>query len=61
VSVKLRKPIFAKLLRLPFIAAIPKSTSQEKIDKITFYKQFRIVPYQKQLEEFYETGIMKVL
>jgi cysteine synthase A len=28
---------FAKLLGLPFIAVIPKSTSQEKIDKITFY------------------------
>ncbi len=28
---------FAKLLDLPFIAVVPKGTSQEKIDKITFY------------------------
>ena len=28
---------FAKLLGLRFIAVVPKSTSQEKIDKITFY------------------------
>ena len=28
---------FAQLLGLPFIAVIPKSTSQEKIDKIAFY------------------------
>ncbi len=28
---------FAKLLNLPFIAVVPKNTSQQKIDKITFY------------------------
>ncbi len=28
---------FAQLLSLPFIAVLTKSTSQEKIDKITFY------------------------
>jgi cysteine synthase A len=28
---------FARLLDLPFIAVVPKGTSQEKIDKITFY------------------------
>lgn len=29
---------FARLLGLPFIAVVPKGTSQEKIDKITFYE-----------------------
>ena len=28
---------FAKLLELPFIAVVPKGTSREKIDKISFY------------------------
>ena len=28
---------FAKLLNLPFIAVVPKGTSKEKIEKITFY------------------------
>lgn len=29
---------FAKLLGLPFVAVMPRSTSQEKIDQISFYK-----------------------
>lgn len=36
-STAVSEAYFAKLLGLPFIAVVPKSTSQEKIDKITFY------------------------
>lgn len=36
-STAISEAYFAKLLNLPFIAVVPKSTSQEKIDKITFY------------------------
>ena len=37
-STAISEAYFAQLLGLPFIAVVPKSTSQEKIDKITFYK-----------------------
>ncbi|QSP95485.1 PLP-dependent cysteine synthase family protein [Marinobacter salinisoli] len=36
-STAISEAYFAKLLGLPFIAVIPKGTSQEKIDKIAFY------------------------
>ena len=36
-STAVSEAYFAKLLELPFIAVVPKTTSQEKIDKITFY------------------------
>jgi cysteine synthase A len=36
-STAVSEAYFAKLLGLRFIAVMPKSTSQEKIDKITFY------------------------
>jgi len=36
-STAVSEAYFAKLLGLRFIAVVPKSTSQEKIDKITFY------------------------
>jgi cysteine synthase A len=36
-STAVSEAYFAKLLGLPFIAVVPKNTSQEKIDKITFY------------------------
>jgi cysteine synthase A len=36
-STAVSEAYFAKLLGLPFIAVVPKTTSQEKIDKITFY------------------------
>ncbi len=36
-STAVSEAYFAKLLGLPFIAVVPKSTSQEKIDKIGFY------------------------
>ena len=36
-STAISEAYFAKLLGLPFIAVVPKGTSQEKIDKITFY------------------------
>lgn len=36
-STAVSEAYFAKLLGLPFIAVVPNSTSQEKIDKITFY------------------------
>lgn len=36
-STAISEAYFAKLLNLPFIAVVPKGTSQEKIDKITFY------------------------
>ena len=36
-STAISEAYFAKLLNLPFIAVIPRSTSKEKIDKITFY------------------------
>jgi len=36
-STAVSEAYFAKLLGLPFIAVVPKSTSQEKSDKITFY------------------------
>lgn len=36
-STAISEAYFAQLLGLPFIAVVPKSTSQEKIDKITFY------------------------
>ncbi len=36
-STAISEAYFAQLLGLPFIAVIPKSTSQEKIDKIGFY------------------------
>ncbi|TNF86336.1 MAG: PLP-dependent cysteine synthase family protein [Gammaproteobacteria bacterium] len=36
-STAVSEAYFARLLGLPFIAVVPKSTSQEKIDKITFY------------------------
>ncbi|MCP4386967.1 MAG: PLP-dependent cysteine synthase family protein [Gammaproteobacteria bacterium] len=36
-STAVSEAYFAKLLELPFIAVVPKNTSQEKIDKITFY------------------------
>ncbi len=37
-STAISEAYFAQLLGLPFIAVIPNSTSQEKIDKIAFYK-----------------------
>ena len=37
-STAISEAYFAQLLGLPFIAVIPKATSQEKIDKISFYK-----------------------
>jgi len=37
-STAISEAYFAQLLGLPFIAVIPRSTSQEKIDKIAFYK-----------------------
>ena len=36
-STAVSEAYFAKLLDLPFIAVIPQSTSQEKIDQISFY------------------------
>ncbi len=36
-STAISEAYFAQLLNLPFIAVVPKSTSQEKIDNITFY------------------------
>ena len=36
-STAISEAYFAQLLNLPFIAVVPKTTSQEKIDKITFY------------------------
>jgi len=36
-STAVSEAYFAKLLELPFIAVVPKTTSAEKIDKITFY------------------------
>ena len=36
-STAISEAYFAKLLGLPFIAIVPKGTSQEKINKITFY------------------------
>ena len=36
-STAVSEAYFARLLGLPFIAVVPKSTSQEKIDKIGFY------------------------
>ena len=36
-STAISEAYFAKLLGLPFIAVVPKGTSQEKINKITFY------------------------
>ena len=36
-STAVSEAYFAQLLGLPFIAVVPKGTSQEKIDKITFY------------------------
>jgi len=36
-STAISEAYFAQLLGLPFIAVIPKTTSQEKIDKISFY------------------------
>jgi len=36
-STAISEAYFAKLLNLPFIAVVPKDTSQEKIDEITFY------------------------
>jgi cysteine synthase A len=36
-STAISEAYFAQLLGLPFIAVIPRSTSQEKIDKIAFY------------------------
>lgn len=36
-STAISEAYFAKLLGLPFIAVVPQGTSQEKIDKITFY------------------------
>ncbi|GAB3281063.1 PLP-dependent cysteine synthase family protein [Parahaliea aestuarii] len=36
-STAISEAYFAQLLGLPFIAVIPRGTSQEKIDKITFY------------------------
>jgi len=36
-STAVSEAYFARLLGLPFIAVVPKSTSQEKIDKIDFY------------------------
>lgn len=36
-STAISEAYFAQLLDLPFIAVVPKSTSREKIDKITFY------------------------
>jgi cysteine synthase A len=36
-STAVSEAYFAKLLGLPFIAVIPQSTSQEKIDQISFY------------------------
>ena len=36
-STAVSEAYFARLLGLAFIAVVPKSTSQEKIDKITFY------------------------
>ncbi len=36
-STAISEAYFAKLLDLPFIAVVPKGTSREKIDKITFY------------------------
>lgn len=36
-STAISEAYFAQLLELPFIAVVPKGTSKEKIDKITFY------------------------
>ena len=36
-STAVSEAYFARLLELPFIAVVPKTTSQEKIDKIAFY------------------------
>ncbi len=36
-STAVSEAYFARLLGLPFIAVVPKKTSQEKIDKINFY------------------------
>ena len=36
-STAISEAYFARLLGLPFIAVVPKGTSQEKIDHITFY------------------------
>ncbi len=36
-STAISEAYFAKLLNLPFIAVVPRNTSQEKIDKITYY------------------------
>ena len=36
-STAISEAYFAQLLGLPFIAVVPKNTSQEKIDEITFY------------------------
>ena len=36
-STAISEAYFAKLLGLPFIAVVPKGTSQEKIDNISFY------------------------
>jgi cysteine synthase A len=36
-STAISEAYFAQLLDLPFIAVVPKGTSQEKIDKISFY------------------------
>ena len=36
-STAISEAYFARLLDLPFIAVVPKKTSQEKIDKIAFY------------------------
>ncbi len=37
-STAISEAYFAQLLALPFIAVVPKGTSKEKIDAITFYK-----------------------
>ena len=36
-STAVSEAYFARLLRLPFVAVIPRGTSQEKFDQITFY------------------------
>ena len=36
-STAVSEAYFARLLRLPFIAVIPRGTSQQKVDQITFY------------------------
>jgi len=44
-STAVSEAYFSRLLGLPFIAVIPESTSQEKIDQITFYGgRCRLVP-----------------